>query len=174
MMKIYMIWNRIWLAWGINAVNGMSAMSNLFGLYYALFGVAFTNYYIVYWTAMSYDVDQSLDEKKLPYKMADLYAYCRSEILNYNRYYAYVIISSAIPILFTLLCSYETEYTGAMNEDGHSQGFIMLGVINLWVAVLFHHLWLVFMTNQFNWTFIPMMIFSFCWIWIVSLLEDAN
>ena len=57
MMKMYVVWNRVWLTWGINMFNGMSATSNIFGLYYALFAVALTNYYVGLWHTLSHDVD---------------------------------------------------------------------------------------------------------------------
>ena len=57
MMKMYIVWNRLWSAWIINAVNGMSAMSSIFGLFYALYGVAMTNYYVGVWPTISHDID---------------------------------------------------------------------------------------------------------------------
>jgi len=38
------IWNRTWYAWGINSLNGMSAVNDVKGIFYALFAVCLMNY----------------------------------------------------------------------------------------------------------------------------------
>ena len=43
----------MWVVWVINSVNGMSAVTDSFGLFYALFPVCFMNYQAVYWNAMN-------------------------------------------------------------------------------------------------------------------------
>jgi len=137
------------MAWGINSVNGMSAMSNLFGLYYALFAVSMCNYLIVFWIVDSHDIDQSKDVKSLPFRVSELYAYCRSEILDFNRLYFYIILAALYPIVLDLICTYEKEYSGSIDIEGKSQGFFMLGITSMFVVIFVHHIWLLMYTKQF-------------------------
>lgn len=50
----------------------------------------------------------------------------------------------------------------------------MMGVANIFTMVLFHHLWLIFMTSNFDVMFVAFFIFSFMWVWVTCALEDIN
>lgn len=76
--------------------------------------------------------------------------------------------------MFDLICSYEKEYSGSIDIEGKSQGYFMLGITSMFVAILVHHIWLLMYTKQFHLLYIPAFIFSFMWLWVIGILEDAN
>ena len=63
LLNFYKVWGRIWTTFIMNSSNGMSAVTDIFGLYYALFAVCMCNYLVIWWTTDSHDVDQRKDEK---------------------------------------------------------------------------------------------------------------
>ena len=50
----------------------------------------------------------------------------------------------------------------------------MIGLTNALTIVTFHHIWLVFMQSNIDIVFVLMAIFSYIWIWLIFVLEDAN
>ena len=50
----------------------------------------------------------------------------------------------------------------------------MIGVVNMITMVFFHHVWMIFMTSNFDVIFLVFFVFSFMWIWVVPALEDVN
>ena len=80
-------------------MNGFSAVSESFGIHYALFSVAYCNFLGVWWVAFSSDIDQRLKPSEYKFSYSDLYSYHRADISRYHRYYLYLIFMSAIPVL---------------------------------------------------------------------------
>lgn len=47
----------MWSSFIFNAANGMSAITDIYGLYYALFSVCLMNYTVIWWVTDNHDVD---------------------------------------------------------------------------------------------------------------------
>ena len=95
------IWNRMWVVWVINGNNGMSAVSDIDGLFYALFAVCFMNYQFVNWNTVNTEVSPHIDENQLPFKNSDLYSYCRKDIKQYYWWYGGMVLFIAVPVMLT-------------------------------------------------------------------------
>jgi len=174
MMKLYIVWFNVWVKFVYQIENGMSAVSYNYNLIFALFAVAFCNFYIVIWQVGSHDIDQSLDEKTYKFHMPDLYAYCRIDIQSFNKNYFYTIVASLIPSAIVALAQFDTEANGAIGESGWSQGWLMMGVCQTTWATLFHHAWLMQMTHNFDFVIVLWFIFSLMWMWLTYALEDMS
>lgn len=78
----------------------MSAMNDIYGMAFALWPAFYMTILIQWWNTGNSDIDQSIkDEKKLNFRMPDLYAYCRKDISYFFRYYLYLMFYTIIPVL---------------------------------------------------------------------------
>ena len=130
-VNLYAKWNRVWTVFIINWQNGMSAVTDLYGLFYALYGVCFMQYYIVWWNTDSHDVDQRIPDKNQDFKQYDLYRYCRDDIKKLLRYYLSMVAFCIIPVLISTYSLLDAEENSAMDEDGRAFGFLMVGFTSL-------------------------------------------
>ena len=112
------VWGRIWTNFIFNGVNGMSGVINTYGIYTALFAIVFCNFLVVWWVVDNKDVDQSKDEKNFRYKQSDLYTYCRKDIMQYHKFYFFVILVTILPDLLITFSFAEEEASGSMNKSG--------------------------------------------------------
>mmetsp|Transcript_36145 Transcript_36145/g.44087 ORF Transcript_36145/g.44087 Transcript_36145/m.44087 type:complete len:140 (+) Transcript_36145:1385-1804(+) len=117
-MKLYVSFYHVITVLVSQTMNGMSAVNDLDSLMLALFAVCFVNYYITAWQTASFDVDQRLKEKDLPFKTSDLYAYCRRDIQNFYRFYAYAMIFVIVPSVIVKTSLFFGEANGAIDESG--------------------------------------------------------
>ena len=113
----------------------MSGTSDIFGLYFALFNVNMCTYLIIWWVADSKDVDQRVDEKKLKFKIHDLYNYCRNDIFKLYIYYGVEIVFAMVCSLVVTSCVFDLEETGAMNDDGQAFGLLFVGLTLMFIVV---------------------------------------
>ena len=115
LMNFYKVWNRMWTIFLLNANNGMSAVTDLTGLMYALYAVCFMTFLVVWWNTDSHDVDQRIPDKKQDFKHPDLYKYCRDDIFKFYRYYILMIIFTFFPVLISTYSMFDAEENGSMN-----------------------------------------------------------
>jgi len=94
----------------------MSAVSDLFELFHALYTVCFCTFLLLWWGTDSKDVNQSLDEKKLGFRLSDLYNYCRNDIFNFYKYYIMEIFYLLIPTGLVAGACFMIEKYGILNE----------------------------------------------------------
>lgn len=57
MIKLWFVWYTLWATLFNQAKNTMSAVNDVYGLFFALTAVAFVNFYVTIWVAFSHDVD---------------------------------------------------------------------------------------------------------------------
>ena len=81
--------------------NGMSAVTDDYGLMYALFPVSMANYLITSWALHNIDIDPSIPEKNYTFRLSDVYAYTRKEMKSFFRYYVYSMTFAFIPVILT-------------------------------------------------------------------------
>lgn len=92
---------------------------------------------------------------------------------RFFRYYGYGLLFAFFPAIITRLCLLSGDL-GAIGGSGQQIGHLMMGIANIFTMVIFHHLWLIFMTSNFDAMFVGFFIFSFMWVWVTSELEDIK
>ena len=113
LIMFFKIWDPIWQVWVINGTNGMSCVTYLESLYYALYAVVLMNYQIVWWNTHNTDVDPIIEEKALPFRYSDLYAYCRKDFSSYSKIYFILVVLCGIVVLVSQYCYLYTDVMGS-------------------------------------------------------------
>ena len=104
-------------AFVMQTANGMSAVTDDFGLMYALFPVSMVQYLIWSWAMHDTDIDPSIPEKNYTFRLSDMYAYTRKEMKSFFRYYVYSMTFAFIPVLLTRTSLLSSDL-GAIGESG--------------------------------------------------------
>ena len=131
LMNFYKVWNRMWTIFLLNANNGMSAVTDLTGMMYALYPVCFMSFLVVWWNTDSHDVDQRIPDKRQDFKQSDLYRYCRDDIFKFYRHYLLMIAFNFFPVFLSTYSMFDAEENGSMDGEGRGYGYFMAGITSL-------------------------------------------
>ena len=93
---------------------------------------------------------------------------------NFFKFYACALGFAFFPCVLMKLSLFSQEASGSFGENGQQLGLQVIGMTNTFVMVFQHHIWLVFMNNNFDLAFAFFFAVSFMWVWIIPTVEDAN
>lgn len=169
---------------GVQFSNGASGLQPVDNLLITGFNILMTNWYVLFYSV--YDQEVSFKdygtlekEKKLPFKMSDLYAYTRT-FIDRSRFIKLVIVTNIYSfVMGTVIWAVwdRADYEGIFMPDGQSYGLYSYGVFMTMCVVLSHHATVVINTRNFGtylsmWALISISLLPFT-LWISQLVPNS-
>jgi len=170
---------------GVQFTNGASGLQPVDDLLITGFNILMTNWFVLAYSVYDQEVsfkDYGTEEKekKLPYKMADLYAYTR-KFINRRRFFyvvlalnLYSFIAGAIIWAVWDACDREGMFTQA----GQSFGVYTYGIFITMTVVISHHFTVMINVRNFSTWLVGCGLFSISMLpltlWLAQIIDKSK